>query len=48
MLMNFKNCAEDEDCPVPEEVRDALQLFHNALLFHCGRFLVKCMYFCNH
>uniref|UniRef100_A0A3Q2YEG7 Ryanodine receptor 1a (skeletal) n=1 Tax=Hippocampus comes TaxID=109280 RepID=A0A3Q2YEG7_HIPCM len=35
MLMNFKNCAEDEDCPVPDDVREALQAFHNALLGHC-------------
>lgn len=38
MLMNFKNCAEDEDCPVPDDVREALQAFHNALLGHCGQF----------
>uniref|UniRef100_A0A4W5JEC3 Ryanodine receptor 1a (skeletal) n=1 Tax=Hucho hucho TaxID=62062 RepID=A0A4W5JEC3_9TELE len=36
MLMNLKNIAEDEDCPVPDEVRDALQAFHKNLLFHCG------------
>uniref|UniRef100_W5KMZ7 Ryanodine receptor 1 n=1 Tax=Astyanax mexicanus TaxID=7994 RepID=W5KMZ7_ASTMX len=36
MLMNFKNCPEEEDCPVPEEVRSGLQLFHNDLLAHCG------------
>ncbi|KAI1903502.1 hypothetical protein AGOR_G00027850 [Albula goreensis] len=36
MLLNFKNCPEEEDCPVPEEVRDALQVFHNDLLSHCG------------
>lgn len=38
MLMNFKNCAEDEECPVPDEVREALLSFHNALLAHCGEF----------
>lgn len=37
MLMNFKNCAEDEECPVPDEVREALLMFHNALLAHCGQ-----------
>ncbi|XP_063059704.1 ryanodine receptor 1-like [Engraulis encrasicolus] len=36
MLMNFKNCPEEEDCPVPEEVRHDLQNFHNDLLSHCG------------
>uniref|UniRef100_A0A674D9Z6 Ryanodine receptor 1 n=1 Tax=Salmo trutta TaxID=8032 RepID=A0A674D9Z6_SALTR len=35
MLMNLKNIAEDEDCPVPDEVRDGLQAFHKNLLFHC-------------
>lgn len=37
MLMNFKNCAEDEECAVPDEVRDAMLFFHNALLAHCGK-----------
>lgn len=37
MLMNFKNCSEDDECPVPDEVRDALMTFHNALLGHCGQ-----------
>ncbi|KAG5284985.1 hypothetical protein AALO_G00032720 [Alosa alosa] len=36
MLMNFKNCPEEEDCPVPEEVRHDLMNFHNDLLAHCG------------
>lgn len=36
MLMNFKNCAEDEECPVPDEVRESMLSFHNALLSHCG------------
>uniref|UniRef100_H3CXC1 Ryanodine receptor 1 n=1 Tax=Tetraodon nigroviridis TaxID=99883 RepID=H3CXC1_TETNG len=36
MLMNFKNCAEDEDCPIPDEVRESMLIFHNALLAHCG------------
>lgn len=34
MLTHFKH--EDEDCPVPEEVRDTLTDFHNDLLLHCG------------
>ncbi|XP_062393175.1 LOW QUALITY PROTEIN: ryanodine receptor 1-like, partial [Sardina pilchardus] len=36
MLMNFKNCPEEEDCPVPEGVRHDLVNFHNDLLAHCG------------
>ncbi|KAI4894475.1 hypothetical protein NFI96_006532 [Prochilodus magdalenae] len=36
MLMNFKNCPEEEDCPVPEDIRGELQTFHNDLLAHCG------------
>ncbi|KAI9548377.1 Ryanodine receptor 1 [Dissostichus eleginoides] len=36
MLMNFKNCSEEDQCPVPDEVRDALLIFHNFLLAHCG------------
>lgn len=34
--MNFKNCAEDEECPIPDEVRESMLIFHNALLAHCG------------
>lgn len=34
LLTNFKQC--DDDCPVPEEVRDTLADFHNNLLLHCG------------
>lgn len=37
MLMNFKNCSEDEDCPIPDEVRESMIIFHNALLAHCGK-----------
>lgn len=37
MLMNFKNCAEDEDCPIPDEVRESMIMFHSALLAHCGK-----------
>ncbi|KAF4082236.1 hypothetical protein AMELA_G00149190 [Ameiurus melas] len=36
MLMNFKNCPDEEDSPVPEDVRAELQMFHNNLLAHCG------------
>lgn len=39
MLMNFKNCAEDEECPVPDEVRESMLTFHHALLAHCGKSL---------
>lgn len=39
MLMNFKNCAEDEECPIPDEVRESMLTFHNALLAHCGQSL---------
>ncbi|XP_051973037.1 LOW QUALITY PROTEIN: ryanodine receptor 1 [Xyrauchen texanus] len=36
MLMNFKNCPEEEDCPVPVGVRNDLLTFHHDLLAHCG------------
>lgn len=36
--MNFKNCADDEDCPVPDEVRESMSIFHRAVLAHCGQF----------
>uniref|UniRef100_A0AAR2LQ41 Ryanodine receptor 1 n=1 Tax=Pygocentrus nattereri TaxID=42514 RepID=A0AAR2LQ41_PYGNA len=36
MLTNFKHSPDDEECPVPEEVREYLQLFHNDILNHCG------------
>uniref|UniRef100_H9G6F5 Ryanodine receptor 1 n=1 Tax=Anolis carolinensis TaxID=28377 RepID=H9G6F5_ANOCA len=36
MLLNFKNGADQEECPVPEEVRDELLEFHADLLAHCG------------
>nr|XP_033809942.1 ryanodine receptor 1 isoform X5 [Geotrypetes seraphini] len=36
MLLNFKSVQEDEECPVPEEVRDELIEFHTDLLAHCG------------
>lgn len=38
MLMNFKNSVEDEESPIPDEVRESLAAFHNALLAHCGQF----------
>lgn len=37
MLMNFKNCAEDDETPIPDEVRESMLMFHNALLAHCGK-----------
>lgn len=37
MLMNFKNCAEDEECPIPDDVRESMLTFHTALLGHCGK-----------
>lgn len=46
--MNFKSIAEDEECPVPDEVRDALLSFHKNLLSHCGQsnsfstYIAKC------
>uniref|UniRef100_A0A3B3V5D2 Ryanodine receptor 1 n=1 Tax=Poecilia latipinna TaxID=48699 RepID=A0A3B3V5D2_9TELE len=36
LLTNFKHSPEDEDCPVPEDVRDTLANFHNDILLHCG------------
>lgn len=46
MLMNFKNCSEDEECPVPDEVRESMLTFHTALLGHCGwpppRWVLSC------
>ncbi|MEQ2241819.1 Ryanodine receptor 1, partial [Ilyodon furcidens] len=36
LLTNFKHGPEDEDCPVPEEVRETLANFHNDILLHCG------------
>lgn len=37
MLMNFKNCTEDEECPIPDDVRESMLTFHTALLGHCGK-----------
>ncbi|XP_041269603.1 ryanodine receptor 1-like [Onychostruthus taczanowskii] len=36
MLMQYKGGAEDEECPVPGDIRDELLDFHNDLLAHCG------------
>uniref|UniRef100_A0A3B3YZ38 Ryanodine receptor 1 n=1 Tax=Poecilia mexicana TaxID=48701 RepID=A0A3B3YZ38_9TELE len=36
LLTNFKHGPEDEDCPVPEDVRETLANFHNDILLHCG------------
>lgn len=36
LLTNFKHSLEDEECPVPDNVRDTLKEFHNDLLLHCG------------
>ncbi|XP_046891412.1 ryanodine receptor 1b isoform X3 [Hypomesus transpacificus] len=36
LLTNFKNGPDEEDCPVPEEVRDTLIEFHHDILLHCG------------
>uniref|UniRef100_A0A674G6S9 Ryanodine receptor 1 n=1 Tax=Taeniopygia guttata TaxID=59729 RepID=A0A674G6S9_TAEGU len=36
MLMQYKGAAEDEECPVPGDIRDELLDFHNDLLAHCG------------
>ncbi|XP_060131529.1 ryanodine receptor 1 isoform X2 [Zootoca vivipara] len=36
MLLHFKNGADEEECPVPEDIRDELLEFHADLLSHCG------------
>lgn len=36
MLVHFKNECEEEECPVPEDIRDELLEFHADLLAHCG------------
>ncbi|XP_066559872.1 ryanodine receptor 1b isoform X5 [Amia ocellicauda] len=36
MLLNFKHCPDEEECPVPDSIRDELLDFHNDLLTHCG------------
>ncbi|XP_023662899.1 ryanodine receptor 1b isoform X3 [Paramormyrops kingsleyae] len=36
LLTNFRHLPDDEECPVPDEVREILQEFHKELLSHCG------------
>ncbi|CAN0250954.1 unnamed protein product [Lampetra fluviatilis] len=36
MLVSFKNIAEDEESPCPDEVQEKLENFHHDLLLHCG------------
>ena len=36
MLLQFKAAEDEEDCPLPEEVRQDLLEFHRDLLTHCG------------
>ncbi|TFJ99453.1 Ryanodine receptor 1 [Platysternon megacephalum] len=36
MLLHFKHGADEEECPVPEDIRDELLDFHTDLLSHCG------------
>ncbi|KAM6389925.1 ryanodine receptor 1-like, partial [Rhynochetos jubatus] len=36
MLLQYRGGAEEEECPVPEDIRDELLDFHNDLLAHCG------------
>ncbi|XP_051788410.1 ryanodine receptor 1-like isoform X7 [Erpetoichthys calabaricus] len=36
MLLHFKHCPDEEECPVPDDIRDELIEFHNDLLTHCG------------
>lgn len=37
MLVHFKDGQEEEDCPLPEEIRQDLLKFHQDLLAHCGK-----------
>uniref|UniRef100_A0A8C3CS56 Ryanodine receptor 1 n=1 Tax=Cairina moschata TaxID=8855 RepID=A0A8C3CS56_CAIMO len=37
MLLQYKAGADEEECPVPEDIRDELLDFHNDLLAHCGQ-----------
>lgn len=36
MLLQFKHGADEEDCPLPEDIRQDLLDFHQDLLAHCG------------
>lgn len=37
MLLHFKDGGDEEECPLPEEVRQDLLEFHQDLLAHCGK-----------
>jgi hypothetical protein len=37
MLLQFKNEEDQEDCPLPEDIRQDLLDFHQDLLAHCGK-----------
>ena len=37
MLLHFKAAEDEEECPLPEEVRQDLLEFHQDLLTHCGK-----------
>lgn len=37
MLLHFKNGADEEECPLPEEIQQELVNFHQDLLAHCGK-----------
>uniref|UniRef100_A0A8W4FKY0 Ryanodine receptor 1 n=1 Tax=Sus scrofa TaxID=9823 RepID=A0A8W4FKY0_PIG len=36
MLLHFKDGEDEEDCPLPDEIRQDLLEFHQDLLTHCG------------
>ncbi|KAM9224986.1 ryanodine receptor 1 isoform 1-T1 [Dugong dugon] len=36
MLLQFKDGADEEDCPLPDDIRQYLLDFHQDLLAHCG------------
>lgn len=36
MLLHFKDGANEEECPLPDDVREELVKFHQDLLAHCG------------
>uniref|UniRef100_A0A8D0QES3 Ryanodine receptor 1 n=1 Tax=Sus scrofa TaxID=9823 RepID=A0A8D0QES3_PIG len=37
MLLHFKDGEDEEDCPLPDEIRQDLLEFHQDLLTHCGK-----------
>lgn len=41
MLLQFKNAEDEEECPLPEELRQDLLEFHQDLLAHCGKKGIK-------